>query len=244
MQQCIRNIHHIKLHLIPLEHRQLEHYYVSTKGLDASYRPTLCLNVLKSHGLSKRSQTQKEQLGVIDRYSTNLQAVEKPRPKPLALHFESHVTHLEVLSRGRRTLRQTIHITRRMDVPIYLRILNDTDVPWTDVFRFAPFSVIRCGSRHSIHPIPPTHFFRFEVRHCRHSLPAPTSTTAHIPHTLLPQQRHPNSAPLISSSSIPPIDISVSGWSSDASQSSHLRSEAGATIIEFGRQGAEDGIDQ
>ena len=101
----------------PLKHQYLEHYCVLTKNLDASYRSTLCSNVLKPRGISKRSQTQKEQLEIIDRYSINVQAVEKPRPKPPALNFEGHVTDLQVLSRGRRTLRQTIHMIPRMNVP-------------------------------------------------------------------------------------------------------------------------------
>lgn len=127
---------------------------------------------------------------------------------------KSHVTHLQVLSRIRHTLRQlrrTVHIIQHMDVPNTSAYQWARKKPRTGFPYYPPFSVSGSGSCQSIHPIPPTHFFRFEVRHWRHSLPVPTSTTAHIPHTLLPQQPHPNSASLTSSSPIPPMDISGSG---------------------------------
>ncbi len=76
----------------------------------------LCSYVLKPYGSSKRSHTQKEQLEVIDRYSTNLQAVEKPQPKPPTLNFEGDIIH-QVLSRGRGTLRQPVDMIPGMDVP-------------------------------------------------------------------------------------------------------------------------------
>ena len=122
----------------PLQHQYWEHYCVLTKNLDASYRPTLCSNVLKPRGKSKRSQTQKEQLEVIDKYSSNLQAVEKPRPKPPALNFEGHVTDLQVLSRGRRTLRQTVHLIPHMNVPNSSKFLTDTDAPGYESFVSSP----------------------------------------------------------------------------------------------------------
>ncbi len=63
------------------------------------------------------AETQKEQLEIIGRYSTNLQAVEKPQPKPSALYFEGHVAHPLVLSPVQHTLRQTVHGIHRMDIP-------------------------------------------------------------------------------------------------------------------------------
>ena len=138
-------------------------------------------------------------------------------------HNESiHSVHER--SRYLRTLLRTLHST------------NDSakTVLWS--------SERRC--HYSIHPIPPTHFFLLDVLHCKHSLPAPTSTIAHIPHTILPQDRQPNSAPLTSSPSIPPIVTSASGWSNATSQSSQVSTDEGTLSTESSRRGAGEEIDQ